>query len=111
MELHCLNESTNRCGRLDKKVEDVLGAEGLVDAEFHFLTQSLYSVENMAGLGRSPLKNTASSSSVGTIMSRKRLTNLVGRRYKDLLLVCELDCRQTWSPSLQLHVRGTHHRE
>ena len=37
----------------DEEVEDVLGAEGLVDADFHFLTQSLYSVENMAGLGRS----------------------------------------------------------
>ena len=86
MELHCLNESTNRCGRLDEEVEDVLGAEGLVDADFHFLTQSLYSVENMAGLGRSPLKNlTASSSSVGTIMSRERLTHLVGRRYKRLI--------------------------
>ena len=38
VELHCINESINHSGRIS-----------VVEADFHFLTQSLYSVENRIG--------------------------------------------------------------
>ena len=51
MGLHCLNESINRSGRAEEWDKDVLLVEAPIDTDFHFLTQSLYSVKNIEELG------------------------------------------------------------